>query len=822
MVPGSEGPARAGGLVADVVFVIEGTANLGPYFEELRKHYLLPAIEYFNGGPPAETDFGGDYGGTQYSLVVFNTVDCAPESYVQCHAPTSSAYEFVTWLDGIKPVLGAEPYPDPARMSNSLSLLPANGIPRKLSSGIVKCRCLLRTSGRNPHLEFWEAPRPSLLHIRDGAYEDSTTFGQMFMGGGGESCSLIAEGLSTALQLFDDFKKMREQIGQTHRVCLLICNSPPYLLPAVESTTYSGCTTESLVQKIGERGIHFSIVSPRKLPALRLLFEKAAPPALLEPLQQPADVSQDPRHMVLVRGLVLPVGGSSTSGSLQTKQAVPLPPAPASAATLSAAPPQALPPVPPQYQVPGNLSAAQVAAQNAVEAAKSQKAGLGPRFSPINPLQQAAPGVGPPFSQAPAPPLAPVPPGAPKPPPASQPSLVSTVAPGPVLAAPAQPGAPSLAGTVTPGGVNGPSAAQLGGPALGGQQSVSNKLLAWSGVLEWQEKPKPASVDANTKLTRSLPCQVYVNHGENLKTEQWPQKLIMQLIPQQLLTTLGPLFRNSRMVQFHFTNKDLESLKGLYRIMGNGFAGCVHFPHTAPCEVRVLMLLYSSKKKIFMGLIPYDQSGFVNGIRQVITNHKQVQQQKLEQQRGMGAQQAPPVLGPILEEQARPPQNLLQLRAPQPQPQGAVGASAATGQPQPQGATQAPTGAPQGPPGAAPGPPPSGPILRPQNPGANPQLRSLLLNPAPPQTGVPPPQASLHHLQPPGAPTLLPPHQSMGQPQLGPQLLHPPPAQSWPTQLPQRAPLPGQMLLSGGPRGPVPQPGLQPSVMEDDILMDLI
>ncbi|XP_030098932.1 mediator of RNA polymerase II transcription subunit 25 isoform X11 [Mus musculus] len=619
------------------------------------------------------------------------------------------------------------------------------------------------------------------------------------MGGGGESCSLIAEGLSTALQLFDDFKKMREQIGQTHRVCLLICNSPPYLLPAVESTTYSGCTTESLVQKIGERGIHFSIVSPRKLPALRLLFEKAAPPALLEPLQQPADVSQDPRHMVLVRGLVLPVGGSSTSGSLQTKQAVPLPPAPASAATLSAAPPQALPPVPPQYQVPGNLSAAQVAAQNAVEAAKSQKAGLGPRFSPINPLQQAAPGVGPPFSQAPAPPLAPVPPGAPKPPPASQPSLVSTVAPGPVLAAPAQPGAPSLqAGTVTPGGVNGPSAAQLGGPALGGQQSVSNKLLAWSGVLEWQEKPKPASVDANTKLTRSLPCQVYVNHGENLKTEQWPQKLIMQLIPQQLLTTLGPLFRNSRMVQFHFTNKDLESLKGLYRIMGNGFAGCVHFPHTAPCEVRVLMLLYSSKKKIFMGLIPYDQSGFVNGIRQVITNHKQVQQQKLEQQRG------------------------LQLRAPQPQPQGAVGASAATGQPQPQGATQAPTGAPQGPPGAAPGPPPSGPILRPQNPGANPQLRSLLLNPAPPQTGVPPPQASLHHLQPPGAPTLLPPHQSMGQPQLGPQLLHPPPAQSWPTQLPQRAPLPGQMLLSGGPRGPVPQPGLQPSVMEDDILMDLI
>nr|KAF6410958.1 mediator complex subunit 25 [Rousettus aegyptiacus] len=667
MVPGSEGPARAGGLVADVVFVIEGTANLGPYFEGLRKHYLLPAIEYFNGGPPAETDFGGDYGGTQYSLVVFNTVDCAPESYVQCHAPTSSAYEFVTWLDGIK-----------------------------------------------------------------------------FMGGGGESCSLIAEGLSTALQLFDDFKKMREQIGQTHRVCLLICNSPPYLLPAVESTTYSGCTTESLVQKIGERGIHFSIVSPRKLPALRLLFEKAAPPAMLEPLQPPTDVSQDPRHMVLVRGLVLPVGGSSASGPLQPKQSVPLPPAAPSGATLSAAPQQPLPPVPQQYQVPGNLSAAQVAAQNAVEAAKSQKAGLGPRFSPINPLQQAAPGVGPPFSQAQAPPLPPGPPGAPKPSSASQSSLVSTVAPGQGLAPSAQPGAPSMGGSVAPGGVSGPTA-QLGPSSLGGQQSVSNKVLAWSGVLEWQEKPKPASVDANTKLTRSLPCQVYVNHGENLKTEQWPQKLIMQLIPQQLLTTLGPLFRNSRMVQFHFTNKDLESLKGLYRIMGNGFAGCVHFPHTAPCEVRVLMLLYSSKKKIFMGLIPYDQSGFVNGIRQVITNHKQVQQQKLEQQRGMGAQQAPPGLGPILEDQARPSQNLLQLRPPQPPPQGAVGASAAAGQPPPQGAAQAPPGRPPRPSWSSTRPAPSWTHPPAPEPGGQPSAAEPAPQPAaapgrgPPSTGSPPP-----------------------------------------------------------------------------------
>ncbi|KAK2829751.1 hypothetical protein Q7C36_017741 [Tachysurus vachellii] len=162
------------------------------YFESLRKNYILPAIEYFNGGPPAETDFGGDYGGTQYGLVVFNTVDCAPESYVQCHAPTSSAFEFVSWIDSIQ-----------------------------------------------------------------------------FMGGGAESCSLIAEDFPSRCSCSMTLRKCGSKIGQTHKVCVLLCNSPPYLLPAVESVSYTGCTTDSLVQIIRDRGIHFSVVAPRKLPALR-------------------------------------------------------------------------------------------------------------------------------------------------------------------------------------------------------------------------------------------------------------------------------------------------------------------------------------------------------------------------------------------------------------------------------------------------------------------------------------------------------------------------------------------------------------------------
>ncbi|XP_065820956.1 mediator of RNA polymerase II transcription subunit 25 isoform X5 [Labrus bergylta] len=713
--------------VADVVFVIEGTANLGPYFESLRKNYILPAIEYFNGGPPAETDFGGDYGGTQYGLVVFNTVDCAPESYVQCHAPTSSAYEFVSWIDSIQ-----------------------------------------------------------------------------FMGGGAESCSLIAEGLSVALQLFDDFKKMREQIGQTHKVCVLLCNSPPYLLPAVESVTYTGCTADNLVKIIRDRGINFSVVAPRKLPALRSLFERASPVGgAVEPHP---DYSQDPFHMVLVRGISLPVSLGGGPGPLKPV----LPPQPNSQPLGGASQPP--PPINANhpYQNPAAMSAAQVAAQMAVEAANSQKSrfpGMVSQGSPFTgqPTIPSVPGVKlnqlsistvttgtqPLMPQQQVPPnqqQAVPPPGQPVP--NQQQQQMPPQQQQPLPNQPTVPSAqPNMAGVSgAPGNAN----------PIGQPQGVANKIVAWTGVLEWQEKPKASSMDSTTKLTRSLPCQVHVNQGENLNTDQWPQKLIMQLIPQQLLATLGHLFRNSRMVQFLFTHKDMESLKGLYRIMANGFAGCVHFPHTtSPCEVRVLMLLYSSKKRIFMGLIPNDQSGFVNGIRQVITNHKQVQQH-----RALGG-----AGGPMQPGQVAPNQNFLNRPAgPIPvshgnvQQQMTMRAAGPANQQQPGGGAP-PNQVAQGGQAQA-----QGPILRLSNPGANPQLRSLLLSQQQPQGGV-------SHM--PGMMS----HQGLGQ-----QLVHQAPGGGAQMQGQWRQPLAGQILMSGGQRGAVPQPGMPQvsSVMEDEILMDLL
>ncbi|KAL3841340.1 hypothetical protein ACJMK2_019499 [Sinanodonta woodiana] len=193
-----------------------------------------------------------------------------------------------------------------------------------------------------------------------------------------------------------------------------------------------------------------------------------------------------------------------------------------------------------------------------------------------------------------------------------------------------------LPGNQPPGGLGGIQQ-QIGQPQQ--QQNIgdpnrphqlSDRKIIWRGQLEWQEKSK--TVGPNSRITRSLGCMVSIGQtDQDINASSWPGTLIMQLMPQALLNSpkLNPLFKNSRQVAFHFhqTNSNLDALKNLYRVMGTGFAGCVHFPTGTLCEVRVLLLLFSTRRKAFVGLIPNDQAAVVNGIREVITLQKQRMQQ---------------------------------------------------------------------------------------------------------------------------------------------------------------------------------------------------
>ncbi|KAJ7388614.1 Mediator of RNA polymerase II transcription subunit 25 [Desmophyllum pertusum] len=57
-----------------------------------------------------------------------------------------------------------------------------------------------------------------------------------FEGGGSEECSLLAEALSIALQIFDERTLQRGQgyKGIVHKSCMVVCNSPPFGLPSRE------------------------------------------------------------------------------------------------------------------------------------------------------------------------------------------------------------------------------------------------------------------------------------------------------------------------------------------------------------------------------------------------------------------------------------------------------------------------------------------------------------------------------------------------------------------------------------------------------------
>ena len=54
-------------------------------------------------------------------------------------------------------------------------------------------------------------------------------------------------------------------------------------------------------------------------------------------------------------------------------------------------------------------------------------------------------------------------------------------------------------------------------------------------------------------------------------TMNWPEKLSLQLLPQNMLSELQTLCRNSRQVAFHFSNTDQDALRNLHKLMGTGF-----------------------------------------------------------------------------------------------------------------------------------------------------------------------------------------------------------------------------------------------------------
>ena len=163
--------------------------------------------------------------------------------------------------------------------------------------------------------------------------------------------------------------------------------------------------------------------------------------------------------------------------------------------------------------------------------------------------------------------------------------------------------------------------------------------VIWKGQLHWRENPPrpglqtPIPQQQRVERSVNLSISTAMENGiPEVLSMNWPTSLVMQTIPISLINRTGKkFFSNSRTVLFHPSEE--ESMNSLTNLLSNGsstggnggtsgLAGCVHFSGVTNCDVKVLILLYSPGKKVFLGFIPNDQNTFVERIREEIRKEK--------------------------------------------------------------------------------------------------------------------------------------------------------------------------------------------------------
>ncbi|XP_025159280.1 mediator of RNA polymerase II transcription subunit 25 isoform X3 [Harpegnathos saltator] len=629
------------GMQADVIFVIEGTAVNSAYLNDLKASYIIPTLEYFNQGGIEDREYISEQNSTTlYGIVVYHAADCLPAPSTETFGPYTNPHKVLVILDKLEMV-----------------------------------------------------------------------------GGKGESYANIGEGLATGLQCFEDLQLKREPNTASQKHCILICNSPPYQIMIQECYKFAGHTIEQLATIYQERNINISILSPRKIPALFKLFEKAG--GDLQSSQK-KNYAKDPRHLVLLRNYnlkerpVSPATGGNVHNTTATAAQIPLSPLQSNDSPntnqvqQNIAPPSQPQGSPFRNQTPQNITSvhqtvtsSMAAPMNTARPPYNSQIAAPPNYHPTSLSPRTthtrwmrpfiAPGTTAPtnaqnssalIAQLTQPPslglnvatfgqrldggnnvMAPNPQQQQQltqqqqqqmrltmqlqqqnaqqatmsmnaQPTHSQPGSQLTVScmsqsvptqvPQTVTASQAPVSVSSVTQQIAPPQTQG-NVSTVQGPVQGQQLVQRERQNIWQGILEWIEKAKNPT-DAQ-KQTRHVPCQVSANSKDGdpeLKADTWPPKLIMQLMPKQLIGNIGSSYlKNSKSVIFHPT--PCEALESLTKMMSAGFAGCVHFTSVPPspaCEIKVLILLYTLEKKSYLGFIPNDQTAFVDSLRKVIQQQK--------------------------------------------------------------------------------------------------------------------------------------------------------------------------------------------------------
>ena len=124
----------------------------------------------------------------------------------------------------------------------------------------------------------------------------------------------------------------------------------------------------------------------------------------------------------------------------------------------------------------------------------------------------------------------------------------------------------------------------------------------------------PKSDSNQEQSLHSVVCTVTAQLNDEQETivrsDNWPQKLIMQLIPKTLVQQIGgqssKYFHHAPSVLFHLNES--PSKDSLTQVLSQGYAGCVHFQSDKEkrCDIKVLILLYSPDKNTYLGNLQFD------------------------------------------------------------------------------------------------------------------------------------------------------------------------------------------------------------------------
>lgn len=91
-------------FVANVVFLIEGTAINGAYLSDMKNNYIIPTLEYFShqGSMDERDGFFSEPNNFLYGAIMYKTAQCLPGVSCTTYGPFTNPQKVLNVLDKLE------------------------------------------------------------------------------------------------------------------------------------------------------------------------------------------------------------------------------------------------------------------------------------------------------------------------------------------------------------------------------------------------------------------------------------------------------------------------------------------------------------------------------------------------------------------------------------------------------------------------------------------------------------------------------------------------------------------------------------------------